>query len=286
MSDRAKGLGIAVLAVLVLMPDTILFRLIRSDEWVLMFWRAGFQGLSLWTALILWRRARLVDDLRGLGRNGWGFALAMGIAGCCFTLAISWTTVANTLFIVATTPLWAAILSWLWMAERASRRTIWTIAVALIGIGVIAVSRDAGGVAHWSGDLAALGGAIGMAIGFTLARRAQGQSMVPALALATVLPVGLGALMGGAAMPLEGDLPILFLIGGVIAPVSFALLSTAPRYVPSPEVSLILLLETTFAPLLVWWIIGEHPGQGALIGGAIVISALLVSNIAGLRRAH
>ncbi|RED12062.1 DMT family transporter [Pontivivens insulae] len=284
MSDQSRGVLTALAAILILMPDTVLFRMVQSEIWVLMVWRAFYQGLVLWLWLCLTRRGALLIDMRELGWFGPAFAAAMGFAAICFNLAIAWTTVANTLFIVATTPLWAALLSRRWLGERLEPRVLATMAVCGIGIALIAVGKDPGGIAHWSGNLCALGGALGMAIGFTLARRAGDRSMIPGLAVATVLPLCFGAAMGGAVMPLPGDMPLLFVIGAVIAPLSFALLTTAARFIPSAQVSLMLLLETALAPILVWWIIGENPGQNALIGGGIVVIALLLSNLAALRR--
>ena len=61
-------------------------------------------------------------------------------------------------------------------------------------------------------------------------------------------------------------------------------LTLGPRYISSPEVSLLILLESVLAPLLVWAIVGEDPGRWAMIGGAVVIGALLASNFVALRR--
>ena len=284
MSDRRRGLLLAFAGIVVLMPDTVLFRLIDSDLWVLMVWRAAFQGGVLWLALIALRGRALPGDLRALGVPGLGFALAMGGSATFFNLAVAWTTVANTLFILAAMPLWAALISRLLLGERIGRRTALTILVAMAGIGILVTGEDAGGIAHWSGDLAALAGSFCMALGFTLARLAPGRSMVPALAAGAALPVLVGAAMGGLAWPLAGDMPLLFVMGAVVQPLSFALIATAPRFIPSTEVSLIMLLETALAPLLVWWIVGEDPGPRAVLGGSIVVAALVVSNLVGLRR--
>jgi len=286
LSERNRGLTMALIGIMVLMPDTILFRLIDTNLWTLMIWRAGFQGAVLWAGLILLRGRALPADIRALGLPGLGFAVTMGIAAICFNLAIAWTTVANTLFILATMPLWAALISWLLMGERIGLRTGLTILAAMIGIAILVTGKDEGGIAHWTGDLAALLGAFTMASGFTLARFAPGRSMVPALAGSAFLPVIFGAVMGGTALPLQGDMGLLFVMGAIIAPISFALISTAPRYIPSTEVSLIMLLETALAPILVWWIVGEDPGPRAVLGGSIVILALLISNLIGLRRAR
>ncbi|MDF1726749.1 MAG: hypothetical protein P1U53_03265 [Sulfitobacter sp.] len=66
--------------------------------------------------------------------------------------------------------------------------------------------------------------------------------------------------------------------------VSSVLLAIGPRFITSPEVGLLVLLESVLAPLLAWAVIGENPGSYALVGGAIVITALGLSNLVALMR--
>ena len=72
-------------------------------------------------------------------------------------------------------------------------------------------------------------------------------------------------------------------MAGVFIVVSMSLLAIGPRYIPSAEVSLLVLLESVLAPLLVWAVVGEHPGTWTLAGGVIVVGALLVSNVVALK---
>ena len=76
----------------------------------------------------------------------------------------------------------------------------------------------------------------------------------------------------------------LFLTHGVFIGFATCLLTIGPRYITSAEVALLVLLESVLAPLLIWAIADEHPGQWAIIGGMIVIGALIVSNVIALRR--
>ena len=77
----------------------------------------------------------------------------------------------------------------------------------------------------------------------------------------------------------------MFLGHGAFIAAATCLLTLGPRYISSAEVSLLILLESVLAPILVWFVIGEDPGVWALIGGAVVVGALLVSNLVALRRA-
>ena len=76
----------------------------------------------------------------------------------------------------------------------------------------------------------------------------------------------------------------VILHGGVFIPLSMTFLAIGPRYITSAEVALMILLESVLAPLLVWLVLGEDPGQWALIGGAIVVITLFLSNLVALKR--
>ncbi len=160
--------------------------------------------------------------------------------------------------------------------RKLSRAAIETLAIIAYGSGENAV-------AHWSGDLFALSVCIAYSGALTAVRGLKDISMIPAIPLAYI----------GAALVLwpfiEPGPPVaeqwhLFLGHGAFIAVATCFLTLGPRYISSPEVSLLILLESVLAPLLVWAIVGEDPGRWAMIGGAVVIGALLVSNAVALRR--
>ena len=107
--------------------------------------------------------------------------------------------------------------------------------------------------------------------------------MTPAVALG-------GLLAAAAAWPLAhplsvsaADLAYLFLLGLAVLPISFYLISLGPRYLPAPEVNLIMLLEIVLGPYWVWLCIGEVPEARAFAGGAVVLATLTLHSIASLR---
>ena len=72
---------------------------------------------------------------------------------------------------------------------------------------------------------------------------------------------------------------IFYLSHGFFIGIASWLLTLGPRYLSSPEVSLLVLLETVFAPILVWLVIGEFPGHLAIIGGSLIIVTLFIFNL-------
>ena len=78
----------------------------------------------------------------------------------------------------------------------------------------------------------------------------------------------------------------IFILGVIFAPIATCLIATGPRFITSAEVSLLLLLEAVLAPMLAWFILFEYPGKKTFVGGAIVISVLILSNVIALRQSQ
>ena len=286
MNDQTKGVAITTLGVLAIVPDSLLIRLIDAGVLTIAFWRAAFASLVILTGVTLWYGRPTWGILTGLGRAGLIYAVFMGLGTLLFVSAVQLTTVASALFIVSASPVFAAIVTWLALGERISRRMAWTILFSLLGVGIIASgSAGRGGTAFW-GDLCALGTAIAIAVAFTAVRSARHISMVPAAGLAYLLTTA-ALLPFARPETMQGmDWTWALILGAVFVPIGTSLMALGPRYIQPAEVSLLLLLEAVLAPILIWAVLGEFPGARTLAGGALVLGVLLVSNLVALRRAR
>ena len=283
MTPQLKGLLITFAGVMFVVPDSLFVRLLEADPLVTAFWRNGLAGLMIFVGLLAWRGTTPFREVLTTGRYGAVYVVTLGISGVLFVLAISMTSVANAVFIIAAMPVFASVFSWIFLGEKISPRMALTIAAVLPGLGLIAYGSGETENASWQGDVAAVLVAASFAAGLTAARRVRHVSMVPAVPIAYC----------GSALVLwvfvdpwtisADQIPLLLLYGAFIV-FSASLLALGPRYITSAEVALLILLESVLAPLLVWIALGEAPGSWALIGGAIVIGALTVSNIVVLRR--
>jgi drug/metabolite transporter (DMT)-like permease len=284
MNDQTKGLLLTSIGVLAVIPDSLIVRLVETDGLTFLFVRSGLAGLMIGLFTLILYRGKTIQAYRNLGRAGIQYGVLLCIATFCFIYGLRLTSVANALFIVSTSPIFAALASWAFLGERFSPRMIWTTIFALIGIAIIAAGSHAGGQSSLLGDAIALGAAATLAFAFTTARSAKSVSMVPA----TAIGYGLTGLICLPFVQLDTlsnmDWTLLILLGGMFVPLGTALMSLGPRYITASEVSLLLLLEAVLAPLLVWYVVGENPGEYALIGGAIVLTTLFVSNLIGLKR--
>jgi drug/metabolite transporter (DMT)-like permease len=281
MNSHLKGLIITTFGVLFVVPDSLFVRLIDAEPLVTAFWRGMIAGLIILFAVPMFQGLNGFSAVLRTGRAGIFYTLVLGTTAPAFVMAITHTSVANAVFIFAATPVFAAMFSRIFLGEPVRLRMVLTMLVVMIGLGIIAYGSGSTGVASWQGDLWALYVSMAFAAALTAVRKVKDTSMIPVIPIAYI---GAALIVGSFVSPLtafEAQWP-LFLAHGAFIAAATCLLTLGPRYISSAEVSLLILLESVLAPLLAWAVIGEDPGRWALIGGAVVIGALLASNLLAL----
>jgi len=281
MNNHLKGLIITTLGVLFIVPDSLFVRLIEAEPMVTAFWRGMTSGLIILAAVLLFQG---LSGFSAILRTGWAGVIYMVLIGLTtpgFVLAITNTSVANVVFIFATTPIFAAIFSRIFLGEPIHMRMVLTMIVVLFGLGIIAYGSGSTEIASWKGDLWALFVSMSYAGALTAVRKVKDTSMIPAIPIAYIGSVLAFGLFISPLPAFEAEWP-LFLGHGAFIGVATCLLTLGPRFISSAEVSLLILLESVLAPILVWAVIGEDPGSWALVGGTVLIGALIVSNLSAL----
>ena len=129
LSTHAKGLLITALGVLVISPDGLLTRLILTDHWTMIFYRALFVSFGMWLVVSFTCPNRVWQQYRTVRGPGLIMVGLYALGTISFIYALTHTSVANTLIILSTTPLFAALVSWLLLKERIELRTL--VAIAL-----------------------------------------------------------------------------------------------------------------------------------------------------------
>jgi len=282
MNEHLKGLMITALGVLFVVPDSLFVRLIEADAPTISFWRGVTAGTVILLGVLALEGTRGFAKVARTGKPGLIYTVLIAATAPGFVLAVTWTSVANVVFILASMPVFAAVFSRIFLGEPISRRMIFTMMGVFAGLGIIAWGSGETKGASWQGDLVALGVSASFAAAMTAARQLRATSMIPAIPLAFL---GASLVMWPMATPgpvFANQWPLILAHGAFIS-VSTCLLTLGPRYISSAEVALLILLESVLAPLLVWWVVGEDPGSWAIIGGVVVIGVLFVSNLILLR---
>lgn len=283
MNDHLKGLLITTLGVLFVVPDSLFVRLIDAEPLVVAFWRGMTSGLIILVGLLVVQGTRGFGDVLRTGWSGIIYMVLIGSTAPGFVLAVTQTSVANVVFIFASMPIFSTIFSLIFLGEPIRLRMVLTMIVVLVGLGIIAHGSEESAIASWKGDIWALYVTIAYAGALTAVRKVKEISMIPAIPIAYIgsALVFWPFISPVAAFPGQWE---LYVGHGAFIAIATCFLTLGPRYISSAEVSLLILLESILAPILVWIVIGEDPGHWALIGGAVVIGALVISNLVVLMR--
>ncbi|MGR7921637.1 EamA family transporter [Zobellella denitrificans] len=283
MDHHQKGLLLTALGVLIISPDALLLRIISIPADQLVLWRGLLNVLGFWLIVVARYRRHWFRAYLACGRAGLGCALLFTVSTLGFVLGNHFTSAGNVLVILASAPLIAALLSRLFLHERLPLRTWLAIGACLAGISLIVL--DDAGEGSLLGNALALMAAVGLAGNLTLARSRPGVDMSPMLTLGGLGTALLALAWSGEVMlPDAANLGWLLLLCLVLMPAGFTLIQQGPLYLPSAEVSLLLLLETVFGTLLVWLFLSERPSDQGLLGGAMVLLAMAVKSMLDRRQ--
>lgn len=283
-NDHARGIGLAASGLLVVSFDALLVRLAHTDAATIVFWRGLFIATALTTVLQVQRGIWPWQAMRRAGTPVLWLLPGMGLTQMLFVAAVMHTAVANVVVILTTMPLIAAVLSGLLVREWVPGRTWAAAAVCIAAVALVFGGRLGGG--HWLGDTIALICALVAAMNFTVLRRSPGVDRVALLSGAGLFSCLLVLPIAEPATTSVHSLTALAVMGLVEMPLALVLVSEATRYLPSPEVSLFIVVEAILAPLWVWAILGEDPPRLTLVGGALVLAALLAHSWGALRQEH
>jgi drug/metabolite transporter (DMT)-like permease len=273
---HTQGFLITTLGILVISPDGLLTRLVEADHWTMIFWRALF--LSFGTLIICGFRHvnKVGHQFRALKGTGLALIFSYSCGTISFVIAFTHTSVANTLIILSITPLFAAIISRIFLAEVIKPRTL--VAIGFVAVGMFIISGGASD-SQLFGDFMAMAGSFFMACSFNLVRRFPNLPIFPAISVSGLFTACLVLPLASPFSISQADLGYLMIMGLYVLPIGSVLLFLGPRYIPASEVGLLLLLESIFGSLWVFLMLKEVPVQTTIIGGAIILFALAMNAV-------
>lgn len=258
----------------------LIVRHVDQSEWTIIFWRGAFAVLTLVLYLAIRDGRKAIALFRDMGWPGLGVAACFGIASSSFVVALQHASVATILFTQSASPLIAGGLAWLWLKERMTWTKAAAMAAAVVGVGIIVSDQEA--TADPLGIALSVLIMIVFALATVLVRRYSHIRMAPATCLSALWLVFIGGMLGTPTAVTTPELGLLFLFGACQLGIGFILFTTGARLIPAGEAILLTLLESILAPIWVWvWPgLNEYPGDRALIGGAIVIGAVVWNTLA------
>ena len=270
---RRRGQIYVALAAVAWSTAGVLQRQLDLDTATQVFGRAVFAAAALLAYVAVIQRGRVALAFRSVGLAGVAVALCVATASAGFIAALNHASVARVLFLLAASPVMAAVLARIVLGEPITRRTAWALALALGGITLM---LGAPGEGSLEGDALALLAALAFAVMIVITRARHDVSMAPATCLSQVILV-VAFLPFASPGEISGeDVGWLAALGIGQIGLGFALLTVGARLIPAAQVGLITLLEVVLGPLWVWLALDERPSTLTLVGGAIVIAAIVI----------
>ena len=276
------GLAFTLAGAALFVPDALLVRMIGGDVLDIAVWRGMIGGVTTlvgtalfaphlipsWRALLSWPSLLLI--------------LAQGLGSFLYLMALGQTSVANTMLLYASSPFLAALLAFAVLGERIPRMTVLCMAAVFAGVVIIA-SGSLGGGNLW-GDLIALLNAGSAAAYYVILRKTGAQSLIISAALGFFATALLAYPFAPHNSFDAAQIGLVTINGAIGLALGCALQMIGPRHLPAAEVSMITMLEIVASPLLVWAVLNEAPATLSLIGGGVILAALITHGIWRLRQ--
>ena len=254
--------------------------IIRSFEeasiWQILFLRSFFFLLALIAFLFVTYKKNTFNIIKESGLPGLLGGFVLSFSFVAFVVAMSNTTVANVVFIISTQTMFLAIFGYLYLKEKVSLIGLISILLAMSGIIIMVGDSISGGSLF--GNIVALAIPINFAILVMIIRKNTKVDMVPAIFYSGIFSLIYGFFLAESFEFTKHDLWMGFLLGVPQLAVSFICITIGSRTVESATVGILMLMETLCAPLWVWLFLNEIPPISVFIGGAVIISAIILKS--------
>jgi drug/metabolite transporter (DMT)-like permease len=246
------------------------------------FWRSLFCAIFVAIVLLARYRGAWRERILASGSAGFWSGVMWAVMFTAFMVALAHTTVANVLVVMAAAPLLAALLGLAVLREPVLPRT-W-VAITLAGAGIVWMAREGLSSEGLVGMAIAFAVPVAAAINIVLLKRTGARvDLVPAVLIGALICCAVSLPM---ALPLSAsvsDLALLAALGVFQLGLPCMLMVRAAQHLAPHEIALLGLLEVVLGPLWAWLGAGETPGAGTLQGGVLVLGALLLNELAGMR---
>ena len=245
-----------------------------STLWQILFWRSMFFSLTVLTFLILTYKKNTIKAFYESGLPGLIGGIVLSFGFCGYVFAMYNTTVANTNFIISLQILFLAIFGYFFLKEKITALTLTSIILAMSGVLLMVGNSLTPG--ELSGNLAAFSMPITFAVLIIIVRKFPKVDMVPAQFIAGISSCIIGYLLSTKIMISNHDIFLGFLAGFFQVGFGFIFITIGARTTPSATVGIIMLSESVLGPLWAFLFVSERPSLYGLIGGAIILFAVML----------
>ena len=248
----------------------------EANVWQILFLRSFFFIIALSLFLTLTYKNRVIKIIKDSGVPGILGGFVMSFSFVAFIIAMNNTTVANVVFIISTQTMFLAIFGFFYLKEKVS--LIGSSSIFLAMSGILIMVGDSVSAGSLFGNLVALVIPINFAIYVMIIRKNSNLDMVPAMLYSGIFSLIYGAILSKSFEFSSHDLFMGFLLGVPQLALGFICITIGSRTTASATVGLLMLMETLCGPLWVWLFLSEIPPISVFIGGAVIISAIILKS--------
>ena len=242
--------------------------------WQILFWRSIFFSIVIVIFLLITHKKNIFNAFYKSGFPGLIGGLILSLGYCGYVFAMYNTTVANTNFIIQTQTIFLAVFGYIFLKEKISKLTLFSIIFAFIGIILMVGNSLSPG--QTSGNIAAFIMPISFATLILIVRKFPDIDMIPMQFVAGIGAIIIGYLFSTKLIISSHDIFLGFLAGFFQVGLGFIFITIGARSTPSALVGIIMLTEAVLGPLWAWLFANENPPLVVLIGGTIIISAVFL----------
>ena len=242
--------------------------------WQILFWRSLFFTLTVLAFLIISYKGKTLKSFHDSGLPGFFGGIILSFGFCGYVFAMYNTTVANTNFIISLQIIFLALFGYFFLKEKINAVTLTSIILAITGVLIMVGNSLTPG--ELSGNLAAFTMPITFAVLIMIVRKYPTVDMVPAQFVAGVSSCLIGFLLSSKIMISPNDIFLGFLAGFFQVGFGFIFITIGARTTPSAMVGIIMLSESILGPIWAFLFVSERPSMFGLIGGAIILFAVLL----------
>jgi len=242
--------------------------------WQILFWRSIFFSIAIVIFLLITHKKNIFNSFYKSGFPGLIGGLILSLGYCGYVFAMYNTTVANTNFIIQTQTIFLAVFGYIFLKEKISKLTLFSIIFAFIGIILMVGNSLSPG--QTSGNIAAFIMPISFATLILIVRKFPDIDMIPMQFVAGIGAIIIGYLFSTKLIISSHDIFLGFLAGFFQVGLGFIFITIGARSTPSALVGIIMLTEAVLGPLWAWLFVNENPPLVVLIGGTIIISAVFL----------
>ena len=255
--------------------------ILRSFEsasiWQIHFYRSIFFLWVLIAFILLTYGKKTFKKIKEAGVPGFIGGIFLSTNFVAYMYSMMETTVANVVFIISTQTVFLPIVAYIFLKEKISPRGY--VAIMLAMIGVTLMIGDSLGTGSLKGNLAALTIPINFSVLVLIIRKYPKVDMIPAIFYAGILSCLYGLLLLENFAISTKDIWLAFLLGVPQLAFGFIFITIGSRTTPAVMVGLLMLMESIFAPIWVWLFYNEIPPISVLVGGIIILSAVVMKSL-------